>query len=206
MRENKMLENYMDRIPNPPVHLDIENASLIIKYLQKTIDDNIEGDIVELGCHQWLTSIFIQLVKPENKDFYVYDSFEWLPEPTAEDENNCDLKFQKGWLLVHEQEFVRNFLSNNIELPIMRKWRFAEIPDDQYPEKISFAFFDGDLYQSMIDSFNKVYHKMTPWGIICLHDYSWEVLPWVKRACDDFLANKFESVQVDNWLWFIIKA
>ena len=58
----------------------------------------------------------------------------------------------------------------------------------------SFAFFDGDFYSSIMDSFKKVYHKMQPGGIILVHDYDWPVFPGTKKACDDFLADKPEKV------------
>jgi O-methyltransferase len=90
--------------------------------------------------------------------------------------------------------FKKSMAAYNQKLPEINIGWFKAIDDDKYPEKICFAFFDGDFYTSILDSFEKVYHKMVPGGIILIHDYEWEHLPGVKVACDEFLKDKPEEI------------
>ena len=122
---------------------------------------------------------------------HVYDSFEGLPAKTAEDgATPCG----KGHSAVSVEQFKKTFADAGVELPVINKGFFGDLADDKYPEKICFAFFDGDFYGSIMDSFKKVYHKMVPGGIILIHDYEYAPFPGVKKACDDFLKDKPEVI------------
>ncbi len=54
---------------------------------------------------------------------------------------------------------------------------FAKIPSNEYPPKIAFAFFDGDFYSSIKDSFNMTYNKLTKGARVLIHDYNNSTLP-----------------------------
>jgi len=126
-----------------------------------------------------------------DKKLYVYDSFEGLPPKTDEDgATPCEA----GASAVSIEQFKKTFADAGVELPVINKGFFGDLADDKYPEEICFAFFDGDFYGSIMDSFNKVYHKMTPGGIILIHDYEYAPFPGVKKACDDFLKDKPEVI------------
>ena len=58
------------------------------------------------------------------------------------------------------------------------------------PEKIAFAFLDGDFYESIKDSLRLVIPKMSRDGVIIVHDYTNLALPGVKRAVDECLLGK----------------
>lgn len=164
----------------------------ILKNLASVLD--VPGDVVELGCNVGMTSSYLQrLIKATgtDKELYVYDSFEGLPDKRIEDgATPC----KKGASAVLVSAFMRTFVNAGVELPVIAKGFFGDILDDRYPDKICFAFFDGDFYSSITDSFKKVYHKMQPGGIILVHDYEYEPFPGVKKACDDFLKDKPERI------------
>lgn len=144
----------------------------ILVNLKKVIDEGLEGDVVELGCNVGTTSIFIQKFLKQycpNKKFYVYDSWQGLPDRHEKDGNNTKT-FIKGSCKTSKDVFINNFKTLNIELPIINDGFFKDIPDDKYPNKICFAFFDGDLYTSIIDSFNKTFNKMVKGSIIIIDD------------------------------------
>lgn len=169
----------------------------ILLNLSKTLEDEIKGDIVELGCNIGTTSLFIRKVLNHYnslKTYHVYDSFEGLPEKESYDESNHERKYDKGACKTSIDIFKSNFFNEKLELPIINVGWFKEIDDQKYPEKISFAFFDGDFYSSILDSFEKVYSKLEKGAIVVIHDYGWEALPGVQKACDEFLADKSEKV------------
>ncbi len=163
----------------------------ILKNLASVID--VPGDVVELGCNVGVTSSYLQrFIKAAgvDKKLYVYDSFEGLPPKTAEDgATPCDA----GASAVSIEQFKKTFADAGVELPIINKGFFGSIADAYYPDKICFAFFDGDFYSSIMDSFKKVYDKMVPGGVILIHDYKWLNFPGVLKACEDFLVGKPEK-------------
>ena len=163
----------------------------------------VEGDAVELGANVGVTSSYIQRllirfnslplhivsVVPD-KQLHVYDSFEGLPPKTPEDgATPCD----KGASAVSIEQFTQTFKDAGVPLPVINKGFFGDIPDEKYPDRICFAFLDGDFYGSIMDSFKKIYHKVQPGGIILVHDYKWSNFPGVKKACECFLADKPEK-------------
>ena len=164
----------------------------ILKNLASVIDK--PGDVVELGCNVGVTSSYLQrFIKAAgvDKKLYVYDSFEGLPPKTDEDgATPCEA----GASAVSIEQFKKTFADAGVELPIINQGFFGDISDDKYPAQVCFAFFDGDFYGSIMDSFKKVYHKMVPGGIILIHDYEYAPFPGVKKACDDFLRDKPEVI------------
>jgi len=52
------------------------------------------------------------------------------------------------------------------------------------------------MYESILNSFEKVYDKMSIGGIIVIDDYNWEVTPGVKKATEEFLKDKKENGKI----------
>ena len=164
----------------------------ILDNLVNTLD--LPGAVVELGCNVGMTTTFMQRLLnavESDKDIHVYESFKGLPEKTEGDGETASVA---GESTVSKQDFINTVKLAGLKLPVINEGWFREIPDEQYPDKICFAFFDGDFYSSITDSFEKVYHKMVPGGIILVHDYAWQNYPGVQKACEDFLKDKPERM------------
>lgn len=192
-----VVDQLLDTYPILQTTVHRPQLKYILEQLEITIQNNIEGDVVELGCHEGTTSLFIRrLLNHYNssKKFHVYDSFQGLPEITAHDISKTERQFTRGGCKTEKQKLLANFKNAGLEPPIINEGWFKNISDSRYPAQISFAFFDGDFYSSITDSFNKVYEKLSPGAIVCIHDYGWEVLPGVEEACTEFLKNKPEEV------------
>ena len=161
----------------------------VLTHLKDVLDKGIEGDIAQLGCNVGTTSIFIRKLLNKyksNKQFHVYDSWNGLPKKHSKDESNTYRKYKEGLCKVSKSQFINNFNKYNLELPIIHSGWFKDIHDDEYPKKICFAFFDGDFYTSIIDSFEKTYDKIQHGGKIVVDDCGWDVLPGVLLACNEF--------------------
>jgi len=101
----------------------------------------------------------------------------------------------------------QNFAKEGLAPPHVHKGFFKDIPEAMYPSQIAFAFFDGDLYSSITDSFNMVYKKLSPGARVMLHDYKWSKLPGVEKATVDFLVGKpDEREDCQNGVGRVIKA
>ena len=152
---------------------------------------DFDGDFVELGCYKGDTSLSLaEIIKNTKKELWIYDSFEGLPGKNKEDESVIGKDFQAGELLVSKREVKERFLRAGIRLPVIKKAWFSELEDKDLPEKIAFAFLDGDFYDSIKDSLKLVENKMSTGARIIVHDYNNMALPGVKVAVDEWLKNK----------------
>ncbi|CAE8645399.1 unnamed protein product [Polarella glacialis] len=170
----------------------------VLLHLASVLEAGIEGDIVELGCNVGHTSIFIQrfldqcekVLGSKGRQFHAYDSFHGLPKKHSKD-GDSDW-FLEGALAVPQRQFLRKFERAGVRLPTLHAGWFA---DASYPEKIAFAFFDGDFYDSILESFRQVYPRLAkPGARVVIDDYGSSRLPGCKLACDEFLADKPEKV------------
>ena len=169
-----------------PIIINFNQITNLVKYLYNSIENNIEGDIVELGCYVGESSKYLMKTLVETKStkkLYVYDSFEGLPNLSKWEENSG---WVSGTLKTSQDVLIENFNQNNLPIPNIHKDWFKNIPSNKLPEKISFAFLDGDFYDSIYDSLTKIYDRVSDGGYICFHDYERFDLPGVRAAIEDF--------------------
>jgi O-methyltransferase len=183
---------------------------ILLENLTKVIKQNIPGDIVELGCNMGTAALFFTRVLQElnsKKELYLYDSFSGLPEKKSQDISEIPNRFIAGSMAARQIDLKQNFINSKLPIPKIYEGWFKDIPDENYPNPIAFAFFDGDFYDSILDSFNKVYTKVSKGGIICVHDYGWPSLPGAKIATDEFITNKNVILEWDvhNYICTITK-
>lgn len=173
----------MVEFPHTTTNAFPRQVEIILESIEKCKD--IEGAVVELGCHAGLTSVYIRRLLDRMgsvKEFHCYDSFEGLPEKQKED--GSDDRFFKGHFnLQGTWQIETRFKDNKLQLPILHQGWFK---DQQYPDKISCGFLDGDFYESIKDSLEKVWPRLQTGGIICIHDYKWDSLPGVEQAIKEY--------------------
>ena len=121
---------------------------------------------------------------------YIYDSFEGLPEKGEQDESVLGASFKAGELGVTKREVKQRFLKAGLPVPVIKKAWFKDLVESDLPEKIAFAFLDGDFYESIRDSLKLVVPKMVRGGILVVHDYTNPALPGVSKAVDEFTRGK----------------
>lgn len=178
-----------------------DQIRVLLSLLETTLND-IDGDVVEFGCYVGESSKYFRMMLDyyrSNKELYVYDSFEGLPELSKYEENTG---WRSGTLKTTENILAHNFLNNGLRPPIITKGWFKDVPLNSIPNKISFAFLDGDFYNSIYDSLNKIFDRVQAGGIICFHDYERPDLPGVKAAVDDFIAST--TMTTSDYLQFKI--
>ena len=202
LKSNK--EKYLQQVSD-------KETAVILDELRKTLADNVPGDIVEFGCYRGDTSLLIQEILEREFDdsrrLWIYDSFEGLPERTREDASVAGDGFSKGELFVTKREVVERFKKAGLHVPRVRKGFFENLDpgkindrgeilqsSNDLPDKIIFAFLDGDLYQSIKISLDLVALRIARnadgkyCGIIIVHDYNNPKLPGVAKAVDEWMA------------------
>ncbi len=205
--------------------INIEEEMNIYHLLTQSILLKIPGEIVELGCNDGRTAAIMQKTLDEydcKKRIFVYDSFEGLPGKNKKD---GDTKFQSGWCKNSIEDlknlFNKHGLSNKLP-KIIPGWFKNTLPN-KLPKKISFAHLDGDFYSSIKESLIAIYPRLSKGAIVVIDDYGSpkihkkiekfinenpysqgngrkikiiNVLPGVKKACDEFLKYKKEKMYI----------
>ncbi len=174
---------------------------------------SLDGDFVEFGCYKGDTSLLLAELLVEKivdksekklwessgkevdnnscgkvkKRLWIYDSFEGLPEKGMQDESVLGESFKAGELYVTKREVKERFLRAGLPVPVIKKAWFKDLTSNDLPERIAFAFLDGDFYESIRDSLRLVGPRMAKSGVIVVHDYTNPALPGVKKAVDEWM-------------------
>lgn len=171
--------------------VDFKELRVLLRELEKILRSGMAGNVVEFGCYVGTTSLFIRRLLDAYDlagEFHVYDSFAGLPEKTPQDNSAAGEQFQAGELLAPRKTFVQNFKKAGLQLPVIHKGWFADFTAADVPENIMFAFFDGDFYGSIADSFRVCSGKFQEKATIVVDDYANEALPGAARAVDEWLS------------------
>ncbi len=170
-----------------------QEIGIILNNLQLVIDQKIAGAVVEFGCYNGTTSLFIQrLLQTEDphRAFHVYDSFAGLPEKSSTDLSPAGEQFKTGELQVARSEFVHHFKQAHIPLPTIHKSWFDELSPKDIPHPIALAFLDGDYYDSIKTSLRLIQPNLSPGAVIIVDDYQSEALPGAAKATNEWLRDK----------------
>jgi len=167
--------------------IDRQELRVILRELTKTLAAKTPGDVVELGCYVGTTSLFLQrLLKGGGKTLHVYDSFAGLPPKNSADASPAGEQFKQGELTASKTQLIKNFKQAGLPLPVIHKVWFEELTPADVPERISFAFLDGDFYTSILSSLKVIWPKLTPGAIVVVDDYQTEALPGVAQALKEW--------------------
>ena len=183
--------------------VDKKEIEIIIRELKRVIDKQISGDVVEFGCYVGTTSVYIAKTLMQSdglKQFYVYDSFEGLPEKTKEDSSPLGLQFKPGELLASKKQFIKNISQAGVPMPRIKKAWFSDLESDDVPKDIAFAFLDGDYYSSIADPLTLIENNLKPGATIVIDDYGNAALPGASKAVDEWLLKHAATKKVEQSL------
>jgi len=143
----------------------------------------IDGAYAEVGVFKGTTAKAICEGK-EERDLYLFDTFEGLPEI-----GEVDRKFKTKMFRSNEQR-VREKLAKYPNVHIC-KGMFPATGSSVQGKKFAFVHLDTDIYQSTKDCLEFFYGRMSKGGIIISHDYHAQ---GVRKAFDEFFRGKPERV------------
>ena len=178
--------------------VDERELRVILLELEKHLQAGASGNVVELGCYVGTTSLFIRRLLNAYSftgQFHVYDSFAGLPRKTSQDQSVAGDQFVTGELYAPRKTFIENFKKAGLALPIIHKCWFNELNETDIPNTVLFAFFDGDYYESIKDSFRVVAPKLAPGGTVIVDDYSSEALPGAAKATEEWAHANNQSIR-----------
>lgn len=170
--------------------VDARELRVLLVELETWLQRGGAGNVVELGCYVGTTSLFIRRLLDHYKftgEFHVYDSFEGLPPKSEQDQSVAGDQFVEGELFAARKTFIENFKKAHLTLPAIHKGWFSNLTLADVPNPVGFAFFDGDYFDSINDSFRVAGPKFTDDAVVIVDDYANEALPGAARATDNWL-------------------
>jgi predicted O-methyltransferase YrrM len=165
----------------------------------------IAGDYVECGVWRGGSSMMAALALAQAGDggrtMWLYDTFEGMSEPTAEDAPNpleaADVHDQwarnetgdhNDWCYAPLDEVRANMRSAGVgdERLKLVKGKVEDTIPGAIPERIALLRLDTDWYESTRHELEHLYPLLQPGGVLIIDDYGhW---PGARRAVDEYLA------------------
>lgn len=157
----------------------IGEAIYIIRSLQKALP--VGGDICEFGVAQGATSRLLAFeILQTDRNLWLFDSFEGLPAPGAEDKLIDDIfklgsmeKYQ-GTMASPETEVLEKLQAvafPRTRTKVKKGWVTDTIKCGELPSQVSFAYVDFDFYEPIKDALEFLDPRMPPGGQIVVDDY-----------------------------------
>jgi O-methyltransferase len=177
---------FRDLYSREPFQLTAERRFTLVQLLGQV--HGVPGDTAECGVYRGTGSWLICRNSADaGRTHHAFDSFEGLSEPGTEDGTS----WHGGDLAVGEAA-VRALLEP-YDARVYRGWipdRFDEVADRRF----AFVHIDVDLYQPTLDSLEFFYPRLAAGAVVVCDDYGFTTCPGAKRALDEFMADKPETI------------
>jgi hypothetical protein len=154
----------------------------------------VPGDTAECGVFEGAGSYLICKANAQSSRFqrhhFMFDSFEGLSQPTAEDGI-----YWEGGAMLAPLEKVQANLAGFSNISFHKGWipqRFPDVEDRCF----AFVHIDVDLYEPTRDSMAFFYPRVNEGGILLCDDYGLSTCPGATETIDQFLADKPERMLV----------
>jgi len=151
--------------------------------LQRISKNNIPGDLAELGVYKGETAKLIHHLIPD-RNLFLFDSFSGLPKQVIREDCDGTVRPQTVKFDNTTPDDVVKYIKGNENI-IVKEGIFPETAKGLENKIFAFVHIDADLYQSTLDALLFFYPRLSPGGMILVHDYNhnWE---GVEKAINEF--------------------
>jgi len=163
--------------------------------IERLKKENIDGAFAELGVYKGDTARIIHEMDP-SRDLHLFDTFEGFDQRDLEMESilpeNKGIDFSDARV-----EAVKKFIGGNNNITFYKGYfpESAVNPDVHY----ALVHLDADLYRPTIAALNYFYSRLSPGGVIIIHDYN-HTWNGVQKAVAEFLPGIPEHiVELSDW-------
>lgn len=166
------------------------NIKSMVKHI---FENNIQGDILDIGVFKGYSSVVLmdELLKYgiDDRNVYLYDTFEGMPEPTEEDGEHIIKIYKKKWALGTLDEVKEN-VKKHTKYPSSKIHYIKGMVEDTLPNhnhtKIAYVRLDTDFYSSTKVELETLYDFIQPNGVLIVDDYSSKFHGCTKAVNDFF--------------------
>jgi len=159
----------------------------------RTLRAGTPGAIVECGVWNGGSAALMAAAAHslgQEREVWLFDSFQGLPEPTEQDAVEVREFYYPGWNLGDEARVYEAWKKLGLapdRLHIQRGW-FKETLAIAPIEQISVLHLDCDWYEPVRLCLETFWERLSPGGIVVLNDYG--LYDGANRATDEFLARQ----------------
>lgn len=182
------------------VHESIATSDDYFRYatlglaLHRVLEENIPGEVAEVGVWRGETSAFLHRLAPQRR-LYLFDTFAGFP---AED---LPAGAKDGRFRDTSVEAVRRRVGPSPNV-ILRPGYVPEVLEGVSAEQFAFVLLDLDLFDPTSASLEFFYPRLEPGAYLVVHDYNNPESDWAcKRAFDAFLSDKPERLIELGDMW-----
>jgi len=152
---------------------------------------NIQGDFAELGVYRGKTAQILHTMDPD-RTFHLFDTFEGF--------KSKDLVLEKGEAATYTEEHFSDTTLSKVKKLFSEKahikfhpGHFPESTEGIEEKAYALVNMDVDLYNPTLEGLKYFYPRLSPGGVIIIHDYTskWEGLV---KAVDEFTETIPESI------------
>jgi len=97
------------------------------------------------------------------------------------------MSFASESRMLARETFVERFNRSGLTTPVIHDGWFADLTSEDIPSQVCFAFYDGDVYDSIKSCFALSFDKVSCSGRIVIDDCGWSKLPGVLKAATESL-------------------
>lgn len=168
---------------------DYTRLYLFIANIEALEEQGVKGAFAELGVYGGNSAKVVHRIAPD-RELYLFDTFEGFPDEHA----SADPGEVTAGDYACSLDKVRRFLGDHPNIKYC-KGVFPDTASMVSPD-VSFAMvhLDCDLYVPTKAALEFFYPRMSPGGIMILHDYWSECWAGIPRAVDEFLSDKPEGL------------
>jgi O-methyltransferase len=170
---------------------DCTRRDMLVLLLRTVIEQDIQGDMAELGVYKGSTARLIHHYLPERR-LHLFDTFEGFTERSVVAERENTSFATKGHKFSDTSlEGVKRYISQQNDNVHYYPGYFPDtIPDGFDNLRFSFVSLDADLFEPTLEGLKFFYPRMSSRGMLVVHDYN----AWIgaRKAVDEFFSGKPE--------------
>jgi|GEM_PF-158304 len=156
----------------------------------------VPGAFAELGVYQGETANILHEMDPARK-LHLFDTFEGFHRADLHSENDEE-KYSTTTFSNTSLEMVKDYINGNDNVEFHPGYfpeSSAVLKESQY----AFVHLDADLYKPTLAALEYFYPKLSPGGLIIIHDYNhnWD---GIRKALDEFMPTIPETLlELPDW-------
>jgi hypothetical protein len=195
-----------------PTMIGIRRLDNIRHCIERVLEDDVPGDLIETGVWRGGAVIFMRGVlkahRVTDRTVWVADSFEGLPAPNPEKyPQDASLRGIETFreLAVSLDQVKANFERYQLlddQVRFLKGWFKDTLPGAPI-ERLAVLRLDGDLYESTMDALSSLYGKLSVGGYVIVDDYC---IPACRQAIHDFrtqhnINDEIKTIDGDGVYW-----
>ncbi len=158
--------------------------------IKQTMADNVLGDFAELGVFRGNSAaVLAHYARQYGRTIFLFDTFEGFD---TKDLAGIDHDKPRDFTAT-SLETVRGVVGDEAAVYVMG-WFPRTVTRDIEARRYAIVHLDCDLYEPMIAGLRFFYPRLSPGGLLIVHDYGGVYWNGAKRALDEFVAGIRENL------------